>query len=142
MENDKSTSSIWFVMEMLYCSTFFDHLPCVEITFFQSLPFNIFYIWSDLFLDYSSYNNWIKLMLRVWVSFQSMGLNWIMLPIINSWSMLCHHLVQVRSACENEILLIYIIQQKVNSTCNLKVRFRNLSDLLGKDSFMNLPRFR
>ena len=56
--------------------------------------------------------------------------------------MLYHHLVQVRSACENEILLIYIIQQKVNSTCNLKVRSRNLSDLLGKDSFMNLPRFR
>ena len=63
--------------------------------------------------------------------------------------MLCHHLVLVRSVSENEILLIYIIQQKDNSIwpimtsktdllvfrtlCNPKVRVRNLSDILGED---------
>ena len=72
--------------------------------------------------------------------------------------MLCHHLVLVRSVCENEILLIYIIQQKENSIlprmtsktdplvfrtpCNHKVRARNLSDLLEEDRFIHLPRFR
>ena len=155
---DKSASSIRFIMEILYCLTLFGHFSSVEIAFFESLPLSIFYIWSDLFLDCNSYINWMELVVRVWVSFQSMGLRWIMLPIINSWSMLCHHLVLVRSVCENEILLIYIIQQKENSIlprmtsktdllvfrtpCNHKVRARNLSDLLEEDRFIHLPRFR
>ena len=155
---DKSASSIWFIMEILYCLTLFGHFSSVEIAFFQSVPLSIFYVWSDHFLNCNSYINWMELVVRVWVSFQSMGLKWIMLPIINSWSMLCHHLVLVRSVCENEILLIYIIQQKDNSIwprmtsktdllvfrtlCNPKVRVRNLSDLLGEDRFMHLPRFR
>ena len=146
---DKSASSIWFIMEISYCLTLLGHFSSVEIAFFQSLPLSIFYIWSDPFLDCNSYINWMELVVRVWVSFQSMGLKWIMLPIINSWSMLCHHLVLVRSVSENEILLIYIIQQKDNSIwprmtsktdllvfrtlCNPKVRVRNLSDILGED---------
>ena len=53
----------------------------------------IVHVWTLLFAGYNTFTNRRNSVARVWIVFQSLGLNWIILSIINSWFMFYDHLV-------------------------------------------------